>query len=241
MKLTQELKAFAMQQAGRRCECTGNNCRHHLKGSRCKRGLRGDQWKVYWRSEGAGATRDNIEAWCLDCFGNNFEVPSETVALFSPDIFAYARLLEEDRRKAITLRSILRDAADRTASGLRGRLVLDRLEDDVLLEFPTIQEAVEAARGLSATFRELATRLELDVPELRGGMHAGQVTRWRSGLLVGDAVEVTTSIRSVADLGQVVISGAAAEGLLGKVELEPVTRPAGVDLPDIGEIWALRF
>ena len=86
MKITQELRAFAMEQAGRRCECTGSACRHHLRGGRCKRGLRGDDWKVYWRAESGGANRDNIEAWCPECFANNFVAPSETVALLALNI-----------------------------------------------------------------------------------------------------------------------------------------------------------
>ena len=98
MKITQDVRAFAMEQAGRRCECTGANCRHHLSGARCKRGLRGDQWKVFWRTEDGGLNRENIQAWCLECFANNFEVPREQVALLATEIFGYARLLEEDRR-----------------------------------------------------------------------------------------------------------------------------------------------
>lgn len=241
MKITQEVRAFAIDQAGRRCECTGTNCRHHLHGARCKRGLRGDQWKVFWRSEGAGVTRDNIEAWCLECFANNFEPPREAVALLAADIVGYADLMEENRRKAITLKSVLRDAADRAAKGHGGRVVLDRLDDDILVEFRTSGDAVEAARGIRSGFQELADRLDLPVPDLCGAIHFGDVTRWRNGVLAGDAVDVTATVRSIAGVGQIVITGPAAEPLKGKVELEPITRAGDIDLPPVGEFWSLRL
>ena len=115
MRITQEIRAFAMEQAGRRCECIGNACRHHLRGARCKHGLRRDEWKVFWRTENGGPTRDNIEAWCFECFANNFEPPRETVALLALEIVGYMGLLADDQRRAVTLRSVLRDAVERAA------------------------------------------------------------------------------------------------------------------------------
>jgi len=229
-----------MEQAGRRCECTGKNCRHHLKGMRCKRGLRGDQWKVYWRSETGGLTRENIEAWCLECFDNNFDVPRETVALLVTDIVSYAQLLEEDRRRAITLKSVLRDAADKAAQEFRGRTVFDRFDDDVLMEFPSSADAVDAMRGLHIGFREIAQRLELEIPEICGAIHYGEVTRWRNGLLVGATVELTTSMRSLAGLNQVVLTEPAAAPLKGRLVLEPISPKPDTEFPIEG-IWSLRL
>lgn len=241
MKITQEVRAFAMQQAGRRCECTGANCRHHLRGARCKRGLRGDQWKVYWRSEKGGVTRENIEAWCLDCFSGNFEVPHETVALLALDIAGYAHLIEEEQRRAITLKSVLRDAAERAAKEYRGRLVLDRLDDDVLVEFATSRDAVAAVQSLCSGFREIVLRLDLPVPDLCGAIHSGEVTRWRNGFLAGDAVDVTASVRCIAGVGQIVLTEAAVAPLKGGVELEPMPEPCATELPAVGGMWALRL
>lgn len=241
VKLTQEVRAFAMEQAGRRCECVGKNCRHHFRGARCKHGLRGDQWKVFWRTENGGATRENIEAWCLECFVTNFEVPSETVALLSIDIVGYVRLIEEDRRRAVTLKSVLRDAADHAAREHSGRIVLGRLDDDILFELATSRAAVETARSLCSGFRELARRLNLPIPELCGAIHSGEVTRWRNGLLVGDAVEITKAVLSIAGLGQILLTGPAAAPLRGKVELEPIAKDATMQLPPVGGIWVLRL
>lgn len=241
MKLTQEVRAFAMEQAGRRCECNAKNCRHHLSGGRCKRGLRGDEWKVFWREESKGATRENIEAWCLECFANNFEAPRETVALLAIDIVEYARLAEEDRRRATTLRSVLHDAAERAAGDCRGRLVRVRLDDDILVECPTSQDGIKTARRLWFHFQDLARRLHLLIPELCGSIHSGEVTRWRNGLLVGEAVEITKAVQSIAGLGQILLTGPAVAPLRGTVDLEPIAEDATMPLPPVGGIWTLQL
>jgi len=239
LKITPEVKAFALEQADRRCECTGTKCRHHLRGARCKRGLRGDRWKVFWKSEEGGATRENIEAWCLECFANNFEAPREVVALLAVDIAGYGHLLEADRRRAITLRSVLRDATDRAARGFRGRVVLDRFDDDVLAEFAASRDAVEAARLTCSHFREMTVRLDLEPPEICGAIHCGEVTRWRNGVIVGDAIDITTSVRSAAGHGQIVITGSAAAPLGTKVTLEPVAEDSVPETRRVGGIWLL--
>ncbi len=241
MKITPEVRAFAMEQAGRRCECTGENCRHHLRGARCKRGLRGNQWKVFWHSESGGATRDNIEAWCLECFDNNFEAPRESVGILSVDIAEYARLLEEDEWSAVTLRSALRDAAHRAAREHGGDVVLARADDDVLLRFRTSPEAVDAAMGLSSSFKEIVSRLNLGVPELHGAIHYGEVIPWRSGLIVGDAVEITTRLRGLAAQGQIVLTEPAAAALEESHELEPIEADLDEQVSSAGRLQALRL
>lgn len=241
MKITPEVRAFAIEQAGRRCECTGSNCRHHLSGARCKHGLRGDEWKVYWRDEDGGATRDNVEAWCLECFDNNFDVPSETVALLSVDLIDYPRLIEENRRQTITLKSILRDASARAADDNKGRMVLGRIDDDILLEFAKSRHAFNAVRSLRPGFRDLALRLELPVPAIRGAIHRGEVTRWRNGLLRGDAVEVVASVAHIALSGQILVTGPAVPRIRVGLDLELIEGAPVEELPSDQEMWALKL
>ena len=241
MKITAEVRAQVMEQAGRRCECTGKNCRHHLSGARCKRGLRGDDWKIYWRKEHGGVTPDNVAAWCLECFGNNFTAPQEKIALLAADIAGYHELMEEDRRRAITLKSVLRDAATREAAKHKGRMVLDRLDDDILVEFPASRDAVDAAKGLGPSFQELALRLDLPVPALSGAIHYGDVTRWRNGILAGEGVDITTSLRKIAGPGQIVLTEPAVSPLKGKIDVEPIAEAVAPELSTLGGIWGLRL
>lgn len=241
MKITSEVRAAALEWAERRCECTGGNCRHHLAGSRCKHGLRGDAWKVYWRSEKAGATRENIDAWCLECFDNNFEVPRESVALLAVDLAGYPALLEENRRQAITLKSTLRDIAERIANSHKGRLVFDRIDDDILMEFPKGRHAVQAAQTLQPAFRELVERLKLPVPPIRGGIHYGEVTRWRNGILVGEAVEVMAEVVGAASGGQIMVSEPAVPMIRLGLDVQPADEATVAETPSVPGLWAIQF
>jgi len=238
MQITDAVGAEVLALAGRRCECHGDSCRHHLKGSRCKKGLRGDQWKIYWRSETGGVARRNIEAWCLDCFANNFTVPTERVALVSADIACYARLLEEDHRRAITLRSVLRDSADRVARAGLGRLVGTQ-PDEVLLECGGSPAALDAAHRLWETFRDSTIRLDLPTPELRSGIHCGEVVRWRNGHLAGDAVEIAARLQGLAPAGRIVLTDPVAQEIGQPDDLEAVDVPDVEGLPSISVCWAL--
>jgi class 3 adenylate cyclase len=240
VKITPEVKAFVIKLADKRCECAGKDCRHHLKGTRCKKGLRDDQWKVYWKKEDGGVTRENLQAWCLECFQNNFEVPSEAVTLLSLDVVDYARLLGEDRWKAITFKDALRDASRRAARERGGSIVLNRADDDVLVRLPSSLDAVEAARTVWSYVRDLTANLQVGTPSLRGGIHSGDVTTWRNGLVVGDAVEVASRVRDVAGSGEILLTRSAADQVHGKVPLEAV---AG-DSPEraaVGPTWSMRL
>ena len=229
-----------MEWAERRCECSGDNCSHHRGGARCKKGLRGDDWKIYWRRAEVGATRDNVRAWCLTCFGNNFDVPTEAVALLSSDIAGYALLLQEDRRRAITTRSVLRDAADRVANEHRGRVVGVRMDDDLLFEFKSCAHALDAARHLPSVFDEMSKRLGLPDSELCGAIHHGEVSRWRSGLLVGEAVRVVAGLKELAGSSQLILTEPAVQGLKsGQDALLPLEDPAAIEIEVTGKLYSV--
>ena len=72
MEITDAMRQEVLERSGRRCECQSKNCRHHRPSARCKNGLRGSEWKIYYRTEAAGANLWNLEAWCLRCFENNY-------------------------------------------------------------------------------------------------------------------------------------------------------------------------
>jgi hypothetical protein len=57
-----------LDRAARRCECQNPECRHHLAGRRCPRGLRAGEWYVVVRERGAGNKLWNLWAMCSECF-----------------------------------------------------------------------------------------------------------------------------------------------------------------------------
>jgi len=72
MEIIDAMRDEVLKRAGRRCECVSGQCRHHRQDARCPRGLRAREWKIYYRTESAGAALWNLEAWCADCFTNNY-------------------------------------------------------------------------------------------------------------------------------------------------------------------------
>ena len=130
---------------------------------------------MYWGSESGVTVRDNIDAWCLDCFENNFTVPTSTVTILRSDIVDYAGLAGVDPRKALTLMSVFREVAARVAEEKQGQL-LKTVTDEVWLEFPKSADAVEAALDLQPRFHESALKLNLPTPGLCSGIHCGEVT-----------------------------------------------------------------
>ena len=240
VRITEEVRAHARDQAEGRCECRGASCRHHRGGARCKRGLRGDQWKVYWRSEGEGTARGNIDAWCLECFENNFTVPTDTVTILRSDIFGYAGLAGADQRKALTLMSVLRDAAERVARENQGRL-LRTVTDEVWIEFTKSPSAVDAARELQPRFHETARKLNLPTPGLCSGIHRGKVTRSRNGDLFGDTVTIASRVKGIADAGQIVLSGSVVDQLDQRIDLEDLGDRPLEDLSEPLRCWAVRL
>ena len=237
--ITDEVRASAREQAEGRCECQGQNCRHHRRGARCKRGLRGDQWKVYWRVESGGTARDNIEAWCLECFKNNFTVPSTTVTILRSEIFGYAGLADDDQRKAITLMSVFLDAAARVAESKRGRM-LKTAADEAGSEFVRSADAVDAALELEPRFHESALKLGLPTPPLCSGIHCGEVTRTRTGDLMGDALTVASQVKSMAAAGQIVLSESTVSQLGRRIDLEEIKHPGLNGAAEPLPCWAVR-
>ena len=238
-RITEEARAHARAQAEGRCECQEANCRHHRAGARCPRGLRGDRWKVYWRSENGGIARENIEAWCQECFKNNFTVPTSTVTILCSGISGYGGLVDDDRRKALTLTSVFRDAADRVADDKQGRL-LRTVTAEVWLEFPNSAVAMDAARDLETQFHEYSRRLNLPAPRVCSGIHCAEVTRSRTGDFVGDTLPVAALVKGAAEAGQIVVSASVAEQLDRRIQLDELGDRV-LDLPRPLSCWAVRL
>lgn len=65
--VSNETRKALIERSGRRCECHSPRCKHHRPGARCPRGLRGEDWYVSVREEGAGERLWNLVATCPEC------------------------------------------------------------------------------------------------------------------------------------------------------------------------------
>ena len=66
--ISDETKQAMITRAGLRCECHRADCKHHRPNQRCPRGLRGLDWYIIQREEGAGEKLWNLVAACRECF-----------------------------------------------------------------------------------------------------------------------------------------------------------------------------
>jgi len=141
--------------------------------------------------------------------------------LFS-DIVGYTRLTREDQNTALALMTVFHRMTDRVAREHHGRLVKS-VADEVVLEFQNARDAVRAASELEEEIREEADKADLPTPELRTGIHCGEVTRSPDGDLFGDTVNIASKIHTSTEPGQIVLSEVVWEQLKeGDFAFEPL-------------------
>src|SRR5262245_45130100 len=146
-------------------------------------------------------------------------------AVVAADVAGYSRLMGLDEvGTARTLREH-RKVTDALVAKHGGRLV-KTMGDGVLLEFPSVVDAVECAVAMQAAMSER----NQGVPEdrrmlLRIGINLGDILIEGDDIL-GDGVNVAARLEGIAEPGGICMSSTAYEHVCGKVS---------VDFTDLGE------
>lgn len=140
-------------------------------------------------------------------------------AILSADAVGYSRLMAADESGALAQRDALTEALAACIRQHGGRLV-DAVGDNLLGEFPSIVDAVEAALAAQRLLGERTLGFaEERRMRFRIGIHLGDVLV-DGARIAGDGVNVAARLEALAEPGGVVVSGAAFEQLEGKVDLE---------------------
>ena len=153
-------------------------------------------------------------------------VERRLAAIVAADVAGYSRLMGLDEvGTARTLREH-RKVTDALVAKHGGRLVKST-GDGVLLEFPSVVDAVECAVAVQAVMAER----NQGVPEdrrmlLRIGINLGDILIEEGGDILGDGVNVAARLEGIAEPGGICISASACEQVRGKVP---------VDFTDLGE------
>jgi adenylate cyclase len=141
-------------------------------------------------------------------------------AILAADVAGYSRLMAEDEAGTLAaLKAHRRDLFDPETARHGGRIV-KLMGDGVLVEFPSVVDAVECALAIQ---RALAG--EDGKIKLRIGINLGDVIIDGDDIY-GDGVNVAARLEAVAEPGGIAISGMVHEGLGNRVE---------VDFSDAGE------
>src|SRR5215467_9468479 len=146
-------------------------------------------------------------------------------AIVAADVAGYSRLMGIDEvGTARTLREH-RAVADALVAKHGGRLV-KTTGDGLLLEFPSVVDAVECAMAVQGVMDERNQGIAVDRRMLfRIGINLGDILIEGDDIL-GDGVNIAARLEGIAEPGDVCVSSSAYEQVRGKV---------GVEFIDIGE------
>src|SRR3954447_455138 len=146
------------------------------------------------------------------------KVSRRLAAVFAADMVGYSRLIGLDEEGTIARQQALRrEFIDPQIAEHAGRIV-KTIGDAVLVEFPSVVDAVRCAVAM----QEGMPRLESDVPEdrrirYRVGVNLGDIVADGDDIL-GDGVNVGTRVAGLAEAGGVCISEAVYHQIRGKID-----------------------
>ena len=147
-------------------------------------------------------------------------------AILSADVEGYSRLMGEDEAGTVRTLATCRDLVAGVIAKHRGRVV-DMPGDNILAEFASAVDAVEAAAAMQAQLGSCNAEL----PEgrrmaFRVGVNLGDVIE-EGGRVYGDGVNIAARIEALADAGGICISGKVYDEVGRKLDLA---------FDDLGEI-----
>ena len=119
-------------------------------------------------------------------------------AIMFTDMQGYTSIMQHDEQKAILLRERHRQIFETSTKKHKGKIV-QYFGDGTLSVFKSTVEAINCAIEMQLAFRE-----EPKIP-LRIGIHVGDIVYSKEDI-IGDAVNVTSRIESIAEPGSILIS-----------------------------------
>jgi TolB-like protein/class 3 adenylate cyclase/Tfp pilus assembly protein PilF len=139
-------------------------------------------------------------------------------AILVADVVGYSRLMGQDEAGTLArLRAHRRDLIDPKISEHKGRIV-KTTGDGILIEFPSVVEAVACAVEVQQGIVERNTELPQNQRiEFRVGINLGDVIV-EDGDIFGDGVNIAARLGALAEPGGICISAAAHEQVRGKLD-----------------------
>jgi adenylate cyclase len=137
-------------------------------------------------------------------------------AILSADVKGYSRLMGEDEVATIRTLTAYREVMTQLIEQHRGRVV-DSPGDNMLAEFTSVLDAVQAAVTVQKQLQELNSTLpDSRKMEFRIGINVGDVIV-EGDRIYGDGVNIAARLESLAEPGGVCISGAVYDQVENKL------------------------
>jgi adenylate cyclase len=164
-------------------------------------------------------------------------VERKLAAIFAADIAGYSRLMGRDEVGTLTRLKAFRVIVDELIEAHRGR-IFNTAGDSVVADFASAVDAVQCAVAVQeAIAKENASSSADELMQFRIGVHVGDVIVDGDNLL-GDSVNITARLQSLADPGAICISLAARDHIgnklpvafdeLGDQQVKNIARPIRV-------------
>lgn len=139
-------------------------------------------------------------------------------AILSADVVGYSKLMAHDESATVATLKEYRAAVGRVIERHAGRVV-NAPGDNMLVEFPSAVEAVQAAIEIQ---RDIEGR-NAELPEVRHmhfriGVNLGDVIEEEDGTIYGDGVNIAARMEALADSGGICISSAIYDAVEGKLD-----------------------
>lgn len=138
-------------------------------------------------------------------------------AIVSADVVGYSRLMAADEVGTVRTLTAYRDVMTGIVESHRGRVV-DSPGDNMLLEFASATDAVEAVLAMQAAIGERSSGLADERGMVfRMGVHLGEVMV-EGERIYGDGVNVAARIEAMAEPGGICVSKTVRDQVANKVE-----------------------
>jgi TolB-like protein/class 3 adenylate cyclase len=140
-------------------------------------------------------------------------------AILAADVVGYSRLMGRDEVGTLNILSGHRAVSDALVVKHGGRIV-KTTGDGVLVEFPSVVDAVECAVAIQAVMAERNDGVPQDRQMLlRIGINLGDILIQGDDIL-GDGVNIAARLEGIAEPGGICISSSAFDQVRGKVAVE---------------------
>lgn len=145
------------------------------------------------------------------------DLPRRLTAILSADVRGYSRLMGLDEADTVRALTTHRDVMAKVIGTHHGRVV-DAPGDNLLAEFPSVVNAVQAGVAIQAA-----------LGEQNEGLAPARQMLWRIGInlgdvladgdrIYGDGINVAARVQEMAEGGGICISGSAHDQVEGKVD-----------------------
>ena len=147
-------------------------------------------------------------------------VERRLAAILAADVAGYSRLIGQDEVGTLArLRAHRHELIDPKVAEHKGRIV-KTTGDGILVEFPSVVEAVDCAIAVQRGMIERNARApERQRIEFRVGINMGEIVV-EDGDIFGDGVNVAARLEALAEPGGILVSARVQEDVAGKLDLE---------------------